>query len=208
MLQDPKTDSPTCSSQRETRVACAENLTPQNRPSPQAKGDSSQSESPTTTNGRLFKFRLDKNVSNSPQVSATQVRSSTSTIEEFSHCLVTEKCIDYTNKNAKRRKRMVEIPAHRIVSHLVFPASFAAKRLGVSVSTLKRRLVELDCGSGRWPVGETQSFPKGFIQTNRTRVVIKDLLNPCDNEDGTKHLTDVTESVLRCAFRQHLFSTL
>ncbi len=164
--------------------------------------------SPTSPpgSGRLFKFRLDKQIASAPQSVSPETTSTT--IKEFSNCLVTEKYVDYSNKNAKRRKRMVEIPAHKIVSHLIFPASFAAKRLGVSVSTLKRRLVELDCGSGRWPVGETQPFPRGIIKTNRKRVIMKDLLNEMQKEEEVKQLTDVTESVLRCAFRQHLFDTL
>ena len=60
------------------------------------------------------------------------------------------------NKVAKRKrgKKMIPISIEQLEANFHYPQPEAAKRLGVSVSTLKRRFYEVHGGSMRWPYSD------------------------------------------------------
>lgn len=100
---------------------------------------------------------------------------------------------------------------------MTLPQSIAAEKLGVSISTLKRRYYELEWG--RWPsnsssqsdLNESESESDGeksmdssssdtSSQSTEDKADLSFVLN--DNEVSPKELDPTSLKVLQCAFKQ------
>jgi hypothetical protein len=101
------------------------------------------------------------------------------------------------SKQPKKNKIIIPIPA--LISLMTLPQPTAAKKLGVSISTLKRRFYELSWG--RWPVSSVgEEEPEIFDCTVKTKS-IDAIINKTNSED-TVSLDPLTVTVLQCAFKQ------
>jgi AraC-like DNA-binding protein len=94
----------------------------------------------------------------------------------------------------KRGKRIIRLSEDQLQASFQYPQHEAAKRLGVSVSTLKRRFYEL-YGGTRWPFKE-----------NRRRLVLKESIHYILNEKNmpTKDLDKNALYALMLAFQSSM----
>jgi hypothetical protein len=97
----------------------------------------------------------------------------------------------------KERKKLLITP-DMIIKNLVYPPSVASENLGISVSTLRRRFAEFNCGQA-WPTSELHNFDKNIDQKNKGSLwaVVNDSPKDCCVVDN------LTEVILACAFRAH-----
>jgi hypothetical protein len=115
-----------------------------------------------------------------------------------------------TNKNKIQKKKSkankIKIPFHDIVRFLNVPQNIVAEKLGCSISTLKRRYYELQCGQ-RWPINSANSdtgkeFLESLKLSNEEKSKIKTILN--QHEVESDFVDPLTMKVLQCAFVQNL----
>lgn len=99
---------------------------------------SATTDSTTTNNISLYK------PASSPSISETMVQSG----EIIKH------------SKAKRGKKVISLSESAIKSHFIYPQPEAARRLGVSLSTLKRRFYECYGGTKRWPYNDWKKIIK------------------------------------------------
>ena len=130
----------------------------------------------------------------------------------------------------KPKKNKILISSSTMVPYLAFPQPIAAKKLNVSLSTLKRRFSEV-CSSEKWPANQCLSefnfgernrvaaqfgfhsgnsklkLSMGFYTTYKDATMEqKSQLGTLLNEYNTKdevHLDPMTISILYEAFKQH-----
>lgn len=81
--------------------------------------------------------------------------SSTSTPETMAH---SNENIEHVKP--KRGKKVISLSESAIKSHFIYPQPEAARRLGVSLSTLKRRFYECYGGTKRWPYNDWKKIIK------------------------------------------------
>jgi DNA-binding transcriptional regulator YiaG len=102
-----------------------------------------------------------------------------------------------TNKKKQKNRhsrKQIYISERQIKAHFIFSQPEAARRLGVSLSTLKRRFYELNGGCGgtmKWPYSEIKK-----IAAKRT---IKYILN--EREKDATIIDEYTRMVLLKAFQ-------
>ncbi|KAL0485944.1 hypothetical protein AKO1_001700 [Acrasis kona] len=115
------------------------------------------------------------------------------------------KCKGITKRPSSPKKSKISIPVHDIVRYLTLPQPLVADRLGVSISTLKRRYYELHFG--RWPVNSSNGdngcdflSSKQLSSADKTRMA--NLLNDRPALDE-RTIDQLTLKVLQCAFTQN-----
>lgn len=96
-----------------------------------------------------------------------------------------------------KRKRISVTPS-AIIQNMVYSPSIAAENIGVSISTLRRRYAEFNCGS-HWPITEQEcvKMPKQPKNKGALTTIIQNF-----EREETK-LDPLTISMLTCAFKQH-----
>jgi hypothetical protein len=99
-----------------------------------------------------------------------------------------------TPQRGRRGKKMIPLTEEQLKSMYMYPQPEAAKRLGVSLSTLKRRFYELHNGQ-RWPYNDIKKILK--------RRKLKYILN--DRNKPTKYLDQMTIHCLQKAFTSHVY---
>jgi hypothetical protein len=85
---------------------------------------------------------------------------------------------------------------------MTYSLSTAAERIGVSVSTLRRRYAELECGN-QWPV--TKLEYENLPMAPKVRKGEVSLILNGKNARNCSSVDDVTLAVLNAAFKQHEF---
>ncbi|KAL0476930.1 RKD2 [Acrasis kona] len=115
-----------------------------------------------------------------------------------------EKYVKNKNKADKSKatsKGKIELSIPDIIRCMTFPQPIAAIMLDVSVSTLKRRFYELQCG--RWPIHSNNSEhgieylgSQNILAEDKAR--IRTITN--DKNVDEKNLDYLTCRVLQCAF--------
>ncbi|KAL0490423.1 transposase [Acrasis kona] len=109
-----------------------------------------------------------------------------------------------SKKACRKRKRIIDTPNHQIVCNLVLPPAKAAQKLGMSVSTLKRRFSEID-EEGTWPTSHSKDdspIEDKITKFGTNSLSICKILN--SKQKSIKQLDEITQSVLRCAFKLYL----
>ncbi len=114
--------------------------------------------------------------------------------------------ISRSRVNKQPKKNKIIIPVTQLISLMTLPQPTAARKLGVSISTLKRRFYELSWG--RWPVSSSgdeesptsDSTPDEIID-EPSKVTIDALIHKTNSQD-TVSLDPLTVTVLSCAFKQ------
>lgn len=107
---------------------------------------------------------------------------------------------DSGDKSPARKTTKIRLPIHNIIRTMTMPQPMAAKKLGVSISTLKRRYYELKMG--RWPVSNINStlyFEEEEVKCEH-KPKLGTILNKFDLEDQ-KAIDTITEAVLMIAFK-------
>jgi hypothetical protein len=92
---------------------------------------------------------------------------------------------------AKRGKKVIPLTEEQLRNHFIYPQPEAARRLGVSLSTLKRRFYELHSGK-RWPYNDI----KNTLKKRKLRYIVNDRSKP------EKYLDQNTLFALSKAFHQ------
>ncbi len=103
----------------------------------------------------------------------------------------------------QKSKKKILVPTATIISAMIYSPSVAADRIGISVSTLRRRFAEFEC-SGGWPITEMEFAEQACKQkAQRSKSSIKEITNN-ENTRNCKSLDTFTTTILQCAFKQHL----
>jgi hypothetical protein len=102
----------------------------------------------------------------------------------------------------KPKKNKIKIPMHDIIRYLTLPQPTAAEKLGVSISTLKRRYYELNLG--RWPINSSngengEEFKQEQLLSHQEKVKLENIQN--DREVDAKIVDSLTMKVLQVAFK-------
>ncbi|WP_058534631.1 RWP-RK domain-containing protein [Legionella saoudiensis] len=112
----------------------------------------------------------------------------------------TFRVLDEENSVKKTSRKKHEIPFHDIIRMLVLPQPEAAKGLGVSISTLKRRAYEEKFG--RWPVNSSYSDINQIKPRKSPNAIsIDDLCN--DENINEKAIRPEAEKILGIAFNHY-----
>lgn len=117
-------------------------------------------------------------------------------------CMVRHPSVRVEKKKTVKKSKL-SIPLQRIVQYLVEPQPYAAEKLNVSISTLKRRYKELEVG--RWPVNSTYADDttrtKASITTltQQDKLKVENLVNESDIDDESE-VDRLTRFVLGVAF--------
>jgi hypothetical protein len=101
------------------------------------------------------------------------------------------------------KKNKISLPVSKIVQYMTLPQPLAAKIMGVSISTLKRRYYE--CSFGRWPINSAngefgEEFERAHELPNEEKLRLRNIVNTTDADPMI--LDTLTAKVLKCAFTQ------
>jgi hypothetical protein len=106
---------------------------------------------------------------------------------------------------SKPKKNKITIPIHDIVRFMTVPQPLVAKKLGVSISTLKRRYYELHFG--RWPINSSngdvssEEYSREQMLTHQEKVQISNMVN--EEAHDEKFIDPLSSKVLQLAFLVH-----